>query len=161
MLYRDISLVSIFGLHGTLYVQKAESAEGVSVQTEGPYEAKVVDGSWLIIHPEGQEPPITRPFVFRRSHTDITAPGMQLGSVDVAAKVQFLTGSGLRRIRARASARAQATVRVTAPLSTKFELTRCYGVCKGPRGWHLMRGDSRFDTRWTRINEAPPARGIS
>jgi hypothetical protein len=160
MLYRDISLVSIFGLHGTLYVQKAENAEGVSVQTEGPYEAKVVDSSWLIIHPKGQEPPITRPFLRRRYHTDITAGGMHLGSVDVAVKVQFLTGSG-PRVRARASARVQPTVWITAPLSTRFELIKCYGVCKGPRGWHVMRGDSRFDTRWTQVNEAPSARGIS
>lgn len=157
MLYHDISQVSVFGLHGTLYVQRAENAEGVSVQAEGPYEAKVVDGSWLIIHPEGQEPPITRPFLFRRSHTDITAGGMHLAEVDVAVKLRFFTGSG-PRVRARASARVQPTVRITAPLSTKFELVRCYGVCKGPRGWHLMRGNSRFDTRWTQVNEAPSAR---
>jgi hypothetical protein len=160
MLYRDISLVSIFGLHGTLHVQKAENAEGVSVQAEGPYEAQVADGSWLRIYPEGQEPPITRPFLFRRSHTDITAGGVHLGSVDVAVNLQLLTGSG-PRMRGRASARVQPTVRITAPLSTRFELIRCYGVCKGPRGWHVMRGDSRFDTRWTQVNEAPSARGIS
>jgi len=159
MLYRDISQVSIFGLRGTLYVRKAENAEGVSVQTEGPYEAKVVDGSWLIIHPKGQEPPITRQF-HHRSHTDVTTEGTHLGSVDVVGRLQFLTGSG-PRIRARASARVRATVRITAPLSTKFELIRCYGVCKGPRGWRLMRGNSRSDTRWTQVNEAPSARGIS
>jgi hypothetical protein len=160
MLYHDISRVSVFGLHGTLYVEKAENAEGVSVQAEGPYEAKVVDGSWLIIYPEGQEPPITRPFLFRRSHTDITAAGMHLGTVDVAVKLQFLTGSG-PRVRARASARVHPTARITAPLSTKFELIRCYGVCKGPRGWHVMRGDSQFDTRWTQVNEAPSVRATA
>jgi len=153
MLYHDISLVSIFGLRGTLYVQKAENAKEVSVQTEGPYEAKVVDGSWLIvhpegheplIHPEGHEPPITRRSV-RRSHTDITAEGMHLGSVDVAVRVRFLTGTG-PRIRARASARPQATVRIAASPGTKFELINCYGARKGPRGWRLMRGNSRFDT---------------
>lgn len=150
MLHHDISRVSIVGLRGTLYVQKAENAEGVSVQTEGPYEAKVVDGSWLIIHPEGQEPRITRPLV-RQSHTDMIAEGVHFGSVDAEAKVRFLTGSGPRR-RARASARARATVRITAPLSTTFELVSCYGVCKGPRGWRLMRGNSRSDTRWAQIN---------
>jgi hypothetical protein len=158
MLYHDISRVSIFGLRGTLHVQKSENAEGVSVQTEGPYEAKVVDGSWLIIHPEGQEPPITRP-ISRRSHTDITSGRTHLGSTDVDVKMQFLTRPG-PRIRARASARARATVRITAPLSTTFELIKCHGVCKGPRGWSFMR-NSRSDTRWTRINEAPPAHGIS
>lgn len=159
MLYRDISRVSIFGLRGTLHVQKAENAEGVSVQAEGPYEAKVVDGSWLIIHPEGQEPPISRP-ISRRSHTDITSGRTHLGSSDVDVKMHFLTDSG-PRIRARASAtRARSTVRITAPLSTEFELIKCHGVCKGPRGWSYMR-NSRSDTRWTRINEAPPARGIS
>jgi len=56
MVYRDISLVSIFGLCGTLYMQRAENAEGVLVQAEGPYEAKVVDDSWLMIYPEGHEP---------------------------------------------------------------------------------------------------------
>jgi hypothetical protein len=45
MMYHDISLVSICGLRGTLYVQRAENADGVSVQTEGPCEAKVVGGS--------------------------------------------------------------------------------------------------------------------
>ena len=158
MLYHDISRVSIFGLRGTLHVQKSENAEGVSVQTEGPYEAKVVDGSWIIIHPEGQEPPITRP-VSRRSHTDITSGRTHLGSSDVTVKMQFLTRPG-PRVRASASARARATVRITAPLSTQFELIRCRGVCKGPRGWSFMR-NSRSDTRWTRINEAPPAHGIS
>ena len=143
MLYRDISLVSIFGLRGTLYVQEAEDAREVSVQTEGPYEAKVVGGSWLRIHPEDREPPITRRSV-RRFHTDITAEGMHLGSVDAAVRVQFLTGTG-PRIRARASARPQAAVRITASPGTKFELISCYGTRKGPRGWRLMRGDSRFD----------------
>lgn len=158
MLYRDISRVSILGLRGTLYVQKAENAEGVSVQVEGPYEAKVVDGSWLIIHPEGEVPSITRP-ILCQSHTDITSGRTHLGSRDVAVRMQFLTGSG-PRVRARASARTRATVRIKAPLSTEVELIRCHGVCKGPRGWRFMR-NSRSDTRRTQINEAPPARGIS
>ena len=54
MLYRDISQVSIFGLRGTLYVQRIREAEGVSVQTEGPYEAKVVGDTWLMIYPEAR-----------------------------------------------------------------------------------------------------------
>jgi len=81
MLYRDISLVSIFGLHGTLYVQRVGDAEGVSVQTEGPYEAKVVAGTWLMVYPEGQEPQFPQQF-----HTDITSGRTHVGSVDVAAK---------------------------------------------------------------------------
>jgi hypothetical protein len=85
---------------------------------------------------------------------------MHLGTVDVAVKLQFLTGSG-PRVRARASARVHPTARITAPLSTKFELIRCYGVCKGPRGWHVMRGDSQFDTRWTQVNEAPSVRATA
>jgi hypothetical protein len=145
MLYRHISLVSIYGLHGTLYVQKAANAEGVSVQTEGPYEVKVLDGSWLRIYPEGQDPPIPR-----RSHTDVLVGGAYLGSVDVTAKVQRFIDSGPRTIArplARVQARVQATVRITAPPSVKFELISCYGLRKGPRGWRFMQGNSRFDTR--------------
>jgi hypothetical protein len=139
VLYHGISLVSVFGLRGTLYVQKAGTAEGVSVQIEGSYEAKVADGSWLRIYPEGQEPPIPV-----RSHTDITHGRTHVGSVDVTARARFLTGSG-PRVRARASARVKATVRVTAPPGTRFELLRCYGRRKGPRSsWHLMRGNRRF-----------------
>ena len=81
MLYRDISLVSIFGLRGTLYVQRVRKAEGVSVQTEGPYEVKVVAGTWLMVYPEGQEPQFPHQF-----HTDITTGRTHVGSVDVAAK---------------------------------------------------------------------------
>jgi hypothetical protein len=93
----DISLVSIFGLNGTLYVEKAGNAEGVSVQAEGPYETKVVDGSWLMIHPEDQEPQIPH-----RSRTDLTCGRTHIGSVDVAARMRWLTGSAARmRVRER------------------------------------------------------------
>jgi hypothetical protein len=140
MLYRDISLVSIFGLHGTLYVQRVRDAEGVSVRTEGPYEAKVVADTWLMIYPEGQEPQFPHRF-----HTDIATGHTHVGSVDVAAKVRFLTDSR-PRTGARTSVRVQA-VQITAPPRTKFELVSCYGRRKGPRGWRLMRGSDRFDTR--------------
>ena len=88
MLYRDISLVSIFGLHGTLYVQRVGDAEGVSVQTEGPYETKVVADTWLMIYPEDQEPQFPHRF-----HADIATGHTHVGSVDIAAKVRFLTDS--------------------------------------------------------------------
>ena len=140
MLYRDISLVSIFGLHGTLYVQRVRDAEGVSVQTEGPYEAKVVADTWLMIYPEGQEPQFPHRF-----HADIATGRTHVGSVDVAAKVRFLTDAR-PRMRARTSVRVQA-VQITAPPRIKFELISCYGRRKGPRGWRLMRGNDRFDTR--------------
>jgi hypothetical protein len=137
MLYCDVSLVSIFDLRGSLHVQRARDAEGVSVQTEGPYEAKVVDDTWLMIYLEGQEPQFPRWF-----RTDITIGQTYVGSVDVAAKVCTLTDP-----RARTSVRVQAAVQITAPPRTKFELIRCYGMRKGPRGSHLMRGNDRFETR--------------
>jgi hypothetical protein len=87
MSYHDISLISILCLHGTLHVQKAGNAEGVSVQTEGPYEAKVVDGSWLMIYPEGQEPQFPHEF-----HTDLTAGRSNLGSADVS--IHGVPGTG-------------------------------------------------------------------
>lgn len=146
MSYHDISLISILGLHGTLHVQKVGNAEGVSVQTEGPYEAKVVDGSWLMIYPEGQEPQIPH-----RSHTDLTAGRSHVGSADVTARWQWLTHAVERRraerTRVRASARVQATVRITAPRGTRFELIRCDGMRKGPYSWHFMRGNDRFHIR--------------
>jgi hypothetical protein len=140
MLYRDISVVSIFGLHGTLYVQRVRDAEGVSVQTEGPYETKVVADTWLMIYPEDQEPQFPHQF-----HADIATGHTHVGSVDIAAKMRFLTDSR-PRMRARTSVRAQA-VQIAAPPRTKFELISCYGMRKGPRGWRLMRGSDRFDTR--------------
>jgi len=140
MLYRDISLVSIFGLHGTLYVQRVGDAEGVSVQTEGPYETKVVADTWLMIYPEGQEPQFPHRF-----HADIATGHTHVGSVDIAAKVRFLTDSR-PPMRARTSVGVQA-VQITTPPSTKFELISCYGMRKGPGGWRRMRGNDRFDTR--------------
>jgi hypothetical protein len=137
----DISLVSIFGLHGTLRVQKVGIEEGVSVQTEGPYEAKVVDDSWLMIYPEGQEPQFPH-----RSHTALTFGRTHVGSVDVAARVKWLTGSAVRT-RVRTPAKVLATVRITAPRGTKFELIRCDGMRKGPYNWHFMRGNDRFHIR--------------
>jgi hypothetical protein len=142
MSYHDISLISILRLHGTLHVQKAGNAEGVSVQTEGPYEAKVVDGSWLMIYPEGQEPQFPL-----RSHTDLTSGRTHVGSTDVTARWQWLTDAAVERARARASARVEATVRITAPRGTKFELIRCDGMRKGPYSWHFMRGNDRFRVR--------------
>jgi hypothetical protein len=143
MVYHDISLVSIIGLCGTLYVQTANSAEAVSVQTEGPYEAKEVADSWLVIYPEGQEPQL--PLRYR---TGITAQRTHIGSVDVAAKVRSLNDARPRmRPPAPGPARAQAAVRITAPRGTKFELIRCHGMRKGPRGWHFMRGGDRFHIR--------------
>ena len=65
MVYHGISLVSVCGLRGTLYVQRAEKSDGVSVQAEGPYEAKVVADSWLMIYPEGQEPQVPVRFRIR------------------------------------------------------------------------------------------------
>ena|SRR5215471_3544591 len=142
MVYHDISLVSICGLRGTLYVERAKNAEGVSVQTEGPYEAKAVADSWLMIYPEGQEPQFPL-----RSHTDITAQRTHVGSVDVTARVRSLTGARPHMRPRDALAQVQPAVRITAPPSTKFELFRCHGMRKGPRGWHFMRGNDRFRIR--------------
>jgi len=50
-------------------------------------------------------------------------------------------------MRARTSVRVQAAVQITAPPRTKFAVISCYGKRKGPRGWHLMRGNDQFDTR--------------
>lgn len=141
MSYHDVSLVSIFGLHGTLYVQKAGNDEGVSVQTEGPYEAKVIDGCWLMVYHEDQEPQIPH-----RTHADLTCGRTHVGSVDVAARVRWLADSAART-RVRVPAKVQATVRITAPRGTKFELIRCDGMRKGPYGWHFMRGRDRFHIR--------------
>ena len=141
MVFHDIALISMIGLHGTLYVQRTENADGVSVQTEGPYEARAVDDSWLMIYPEGQEPQF--PLRFR---TDLTAQRTHVGSVDVTAKVRSLIDTPPRP-RPRDPARAEAVVRITAPRGTKFELVRCHGMRKGPRGWHFMRGNDRFRIR--------------
>jgi hypothetical protein len=148
VLYQEISLVSVLGLRGVLHVQEAENADGVSVQTDGPYEAKVADGCWLIIYPEGQEPAIP---ARSSAEVPITAGRTNLGSVDVTARARFLTDSSPRslpRRKARTSARVKATVRITAPPGTGFELIGCHGVRKGPRGRsHFMRGRHRFDIR--------------
>ena len=141
MVYHDISLVSVCGLRGTLYVQRAENADGVSVQAEGPYEAKVVADSWLMVYPEGQEPQV--PARFR---AEITAQRTHIGSVDVTAQARPLI-SARPRMRPRDPARGKAVVRITAPPGTKFELVRCDGMRKGPRGWHFMRGKDRFRIR--------------
>jgi hypothetical protein len=141
MVYHDISLVSVCGLRGTLYVQRAKNADGVSVQTEGPYEAKAIADSWLMIYPEGQEPQV--PARFR---TEITAQRTHVGSVDVTAKARSLIDAR-PSMRPRDTARGQAVVRITAPPGTKFELVRCDGMRKGPRGWHFMRGRDRFRIR--------------
>jgi hypothetical protein len=146
VLYHDISLVSVYGLRGTLHVQKVQDAEGVSVETEGPYEAKVAEDSWLRIYPEGQEPPLPPSSVTVRSQSDITAGGTNFGSVDATTAVGFLPRSG-PRTRARISPRAKATVRITAPPGTRFELIGCQGVWKGTRGWRSMLGYRQFDIR--------------
>jgi len=143
MLYRDIPLVSIFGLRGSLYVQRAGDAQGVSLQTEGPYEAKVVDGTCLMIYPEGEEPQFPQQLT---SHTDMVIGQTHVGSVDVATTARFLTDSR-PRMRAPASARAEGAVHITAPPRTRFELIACHGKRKGPHGWHLMRGKDRFNIR--------------
>ena len=149
MLYHDICLVSIFGLRGTLYVQEVGDGKGVSVQVEGPYEAKVYDERWLAIYPEGEEPLITDWFC---ANVPMTAGRTHGGSVDVTARAQLLTDSVARsvpRVRTRASVRVKATVRITAPPGTRFELIGCRGLRKGPRGRsHFMQGKcQRFDSR--------------
>ena len=146
MLYHDICLVSVLGLRGTLHVQEAGDAEGVSVQAEGPYEAKVYDGGWLAIYPEGQEPLITE---WLCANVPMTAGRTHVGSVDVVARAQFLGDSVPRPappVKPRASVRTKATVRITAPPGTRFELIGCQGLRKGPRGRsHFMQRDCRFD----------------
>jgi len=147
VLYHDICLVSVIGLRGTLHIQEAEDAEGVSVQTEGPYEAKVYDGRWLAIYPEGQEPVITDWFC---ANVPMTAGRTHVGSVDVIARAQLLADSVERPVprgRTRASLRVKATVRITAPPGTRFEVVGCRGLCKGPCGrLHFMQGKcQRFD----------------
>ena len=149
MLYPDISLVSVYGLRGTLHVQKVQDAEGVSVETEGPYEAKVAEDAWLRIYPEGQEPPLPPHSITVRSQDEIAAGGTNLGSVDSTTAVGFLPSSG-PRVRARISrrvSRAKGTVRITAPPGTRFELIGCQGVWKGPRGLRSMMGYRQFDIR--------------
>ena len=149
MLYPDISLVSVYGLRGTLHVQKVQDAEGVSVETEGPYEAKIAEDSWLRIYREGQEPPLPPHSITVGSQSDITAGGTHFGSVDATTAVGFLPRSGPRaraRLSRRAS-RAKGTVRITAPPGTRFELIGCQGVWKGPRGLRSMTGNRQFDIR--------------
>lgn len=148
MLYHDVCLVSVFGLRGTLHVQEDGDAEGVSVQVEGPYEAKVYDDRWLAIYPEGEEPLITDWFC---AHVPMTAGRTHVGSVDVIARAQFLMDSVTRpvpRVRTRASLRVKATVRITAPPGMRFELVGCRGLRKDPRGrLHFMQGKyQRFDS---------------
>jgi hypothetical protein len=136
VLHHDICLVSVLGLHGTLHVQEARNVDGVSVQAEGPYEAKVADGCWLIIYPEGQEPPIR---ARSRANVPIIAGRTQVGSVDAIASAQFLTDSVPRmtarlvpRVRTRASVWAKATVRITAPPGTRFGAHRLPRPAQGP-----------------------------
>ncbi len=142
MLYRDITQVSVVGLCGTVYIEKAPDADGVTVQATGPYEAKVAGDSRLVICPEGHELPSPA----ARASSAITADGTQVGSVDVTASVQFGGRSGPRR-RIRASARAKATVRIAAPPGTRFEFAGCRGKRKGPGGWRLLEGSDRFTIR--------------
>ncbi len=141
MLYRGITLVSVVGLRGTLYIKKARDADGVSVETTGPYEVQVAGESWLVVCPEGHE---LVPAV--RSASAITAEGTHVGSVEVTASVQFGGRPGPRRS-TRASSRAKATVRITAPPGASFELIGCHGVRKGPGGWRFIDGTSRFTIR--------------
>jgi hypothetical protein len=154
MLYHDVSQVSIFGLHGLLHVQEAVDAEAVSVQIDGPYQAKVVDDSWLLIYPQGHEPPVSSRApsdmavvspILRRYYTDLTIGQTNVGSVAAAFKVQFLTDPG-PPMKTRAPARSQAIARIAAPHGIKFELIGCYGLCKDPHGWRYMDGDSQFDS---------------
>jgi len=149
VLYHDSCLVSVLGLRGTLHVQEAGAAEGVSVQAEGPYETKVYDGRWLAIYPAGQEPLITDWFC---ANVPMTAGRTHVGSVDIIARAQFLTDSlarSVQRARTRAQLRVKATVRITAPPGTRFELVGCRGLRQGPRGrLHFMQGKcQRFDVR--------------
>lgn len=141
MPYRDIALISIYGLHGTLYVQKTGNAEGVSVQAEG-HEVKVVtDGSWLKVYPEGQELQL-----YRSARTEITAWGTQIGAVDVSARMRWLTDPG-PQVRARTSAGVRATIRITAPPGTQVELIDCHGLLTDSRDRLRMRGSGRFCIR--------------
>jgi len=149
VLYRDIALVSVYGLRGTLHIQTGQDAEGVSVETEGPYEAKVADDSWLRIYPEGQEPPLPPQSITVRSQDDITAGGTNLGSVDATTAVGFLphprSGPRMRARISRRVSRVKGTVRITVPPGTRFELIGCQGVWKGPRGSRSMMGYRQFD----------------
>jgi hypothetical protein len=143
VLYRDITQVSVVGLRGTLYIGKTRDPAGVSVETTGPYEAKVAGDSWLVICPEGHELAAASAV---RAQTPITAEGTHIGSVDVTASVQF-GGRPRPRRRTRAAAGTKATVRITAPPGTRFELIGCRGARKGPGGWRFMEGTSRFTMR--------------
>jgi hypothetical protein len=144
MLYRDITQVSVVGLRGTLYIEKTRDADGVLVQATGPYEAKAAGDAWLVICPEGYEP--ATPVPAAGAETPVTVEGTQVGSVDVTARVHSGARPAPRR-RARASARAKGTVRITAPPGTGVELVGCRGVRKGPGGWRFMDRTCRFAIR--------------
>jgi hypothetical protein len=94
-----------------------------------------------MIYPEGQES-----WIPHRSRTDLTCGRTHIGSVDVAARMQWLTGSAART-RVRTPAKVKATVRIKAPRGTEFRLIHCDGMRKGPYSWHFMRGNDRFDIR--------------
>jgi hypothetical protein len=144
MLYRDITQVSVVGLRGTLYIEKARDADGVLVQATGPYEAKAAGDAWLVICPEGDEP--ATPVPAAGAETPVTDGGTQVGSVDVTARVHSGARPAPRR-RARALARAKGTVRIMAPPGTGVELVGCRGVRKGPGGWRFMDRTCRFAIR--------------
>lgn len=139
MRYRDISVISVYGLRGIIYLEEAGNAEGVSVQVDGPYEAKVVHGSWLTIYPEGQELE-----VYRASRIGITAAQTHLGLIDVTARIRFLTDS-TPHASIGTSPGTQAVIRLAAPPGTELDLVDCYGVLRDARAWHSMEGSCRLD----------------
>ena len=50
-MYRDITLINIFGLRGTLYIDTQPGAQAVRVHSTGRYEDKKVPGNQLLVLP--------------------------------------------------------------------------------------------------------------
>ena len=139
-MYRDITLINIFGLRGTLYVETAPRSKTVSVQCTGRFEYKEVAGNQLLVFPKGQEPQPLTPEQQARARGASSVIQVQFGMED--------RPRAIRQHRSpRRQVRSRAVVRIKCPPGVEVKLFDCWGARKVGRGWRMMRGDQRFVTQ--------------
>jgi hypothetical protein len=138
-MYRDIALINIFGLRGTLYIDTQPGAQGVRVHSTGRYEDKKVPGNQLLVFPKGQEPQPLSPEEQARAAGRSSIVQVRFGLEDRPRAVR-------QHRRPPKQLRSRAIIRITCPPGVEVKLFDCWGAWKVGRSWRMMRGDHRHVT---------------
>jgi hypothetical protein len=150
--YQGITTVCIFGVQGTMVIQRVRGSNEVkaSARTRGKLKVRHnKDKNELVIYPQGYKFTLE---VNMQSGGDATASGSVVGHAESHVRAQFLSSPATARQALTAAKEflelgRQGLVFVQCPPGTHIILADCYGVRRRglKRGWRSWRVVNRYE----------------